>query len=128
VTPPSSALTIVTKQPTVLSLISPTATINGYPVNLNWGSNTVGMPPGVHHIAIHMPWLWKFGRAEITVDNSGGRAPVVYYASPWVNFGPGAIGLAPVSNPGLAAFIGVLVVVPLLLIAICCGMAAVAGG
>ena len=83
------------------AFVTPRAEINGHPIELRWGPNTVAAPPGVHRIAIHMPWLWKFGRAEITVDNTAGPAPTVHYAMPWVNFGPGAIGLQPVSNPGL---------------------------
>jgi hypothetical protein len=125
-TPSHTALTIVTKQPTFGSFISPRGEINGYPVGLRWGSNTIGAHPGLHHIKIHMPWLWKFGEAELTVDNTAGPAPTVYYSAPWVNFGRGAIGLTPMPNPGLGIFIAVLVV-PLLLIAACCVGAALLG-
>ena len=124
--PPGAALTIVTKQPLFGAFIQPRAEINGHPVNLRWGPNTVAAPPGVHRIAIHMPWMWKFGRAEITVDNTTGPAPTVYYAMPYVNFGPGAIGLQPVSSPGLVYFLLVLVL-PLLLVVACCGGAALLG-
>ncbi len=117
--PPQAALTIVTKQPMFGSFIRPRGEINGYPVGLRWGPNTIGTHPGVHHVKIHMPWLWKFGHAEITVDNRMGPAPTIYYSSPWVNFGNGAIGLTPVRNPGLGVFIAVAVV-PLLLIVACC--------
>jgi hypothetical protein len=93
--------------------------IDGYPTALGCGPNHVALLPGVHHIAIHMPWLWKFGHAEITVDTSVAPIPTVYYAMPWVTiFLRGAIGLAPVKNPGLAAFIAVLAT-PLLLVVAC---------
>ncbi len=121
--PPATPLTIVTKAPPLGVWVKPRATINGYPVSLAWGSNTISVPPGVHHIAVHMPWLWTFGQAAITVDNRYGPAPAVYYAMPWVNFGAGAIGFTPVANPLLGAFLG-LVAVPFLLIAACCGFAA----
>jgi hypothetical protein len=106
--------------------VQPRAELNGHPVNLRWGPNTIAAPPGRHHIAIHMPWMWKFGRAEITVDNTAGPAPTVYYAMPWVNFGQGAIGLQPVSSPGLVTFLLVLVL-PILLIVGCCIGVAVLG-
>ena len=121
-TPPPSpgpALSIHTKQPTFGSFVSPRAEINGHPVNLRWGANAIAAPPGTHHIVIYMPWLWKFGRAEITVDNTAGQAPTVYYGMPWVNFGSGAIGLQPVGNPGLVTFL-LVAIVPLLLLLGCC--------
>lgn len=116
---PSSSLTIVTKQPTFGAFIRPSAVINGQQVPLTWGPNVVGAAPGVHHIAIHMPWIWRFGQAEITVDNRYAPAPPVYYAMPWVNFGPGAIGFAPVKSPRLGVFLAVLIT-PLALITLCC--------
>jgi len=119
-------LTIVTRQPLFGALVRPQAELNGHPVNLQWGPNTIAAPPGRHHIVISMPWLWKFGRAEITVDNSAGPAPTVYYAMPWVNFGPGAIGLQPVSSPGVLWLV-LVVLVPILLIAACCTGAALLG-
>jgi hypothetical protein len=117
--PTLPTLTIVTRQPSFGALVTPKAEINGHPVNLQWGSNHIGAPPGVHRIAIHVPWLWKFGRAEITVDNTAGPAPTVYYAMPWINFGSGAIGLEPVKSPGLVWFL-LVILVPFVLLVLCC--------
>jgi hypothetical protein len=121
--PPTTPLTIVTKAPMPGSFISPRAEVDGFPVALSWGSNVLGLTHGVHNITVYMPWLWKFGHAQITVDTTQGPPQTVYYAGPWVNFGAGAIGFSPVKNPNLAAFIAIFAV-PLALIAICCGVAA----
>jgi hypothetical protein len=123
---PMVPLTIVTKQPMFSALVSPRAEIDGYPVPLSWGANVVGLTPGVHHIAIHMPWLWKFGRAQVTVDNRTVPPPTVYYAMPWVNFGDGAIGFGPVKNPQLGVFL-TMMLLPVAVIAVCVGAAILSG-
>jgi len=115
-------LTIVTKQPWIGSWVAPRGEINGYPVGLRGGSNTVSAPPGVHHVTVYLPWLWRFGHAEITVDNRNDPAATVYYAAPFVSVGPGAIGFTPVKNPGLALFLG-LVAGVLLVFCTCFGTA-----
>jgi hypothetical protein len=117
---PDTVLTVVTKPPAGGAFVSPRGEINGYPVALRWGSNTFGVPRGLHHVKIYMPWLWRFGKAEITVDNRDDAVATVHYAAPYVNFGGGAIGLAPVKNPGLSALLAVIGV-PLLLLAVCLG-------
>jgi hypothetical protein len=120
--PPTTSLTIVTKGLPLGTWVRPQATINGYPVSLTWGSNTIGIAPGVHQVDIWMPWLWRFGQAAITVDNRYDPAPAVYYATPWVNFGAGAIGFSPVRNPMLWLFLA-LFVLPLVLLVGCCAFA-----
>jgi hypothetical protein len=120
---PESVLTIVAKSPWLGSWVTPRGEIDRFPVNLRWGSNTIAVPPGVHHVSIWMPWLWRFGQAEITVDNRADPAATIYYAPPLVTVGPGAIGFTPVKNPGLALFLGLAVGVPLLVLCTCFGTA-----
>jgi hypothetical protein len=110
---------INTKKAALGSWVSPRAEINGHPVPLRWGDNYIPAPPGVHHIRIHMPWAWRYGKAEITVDNTSAAAPPVYYAMPFTTMTRGAIGLQPMKNPGLLALILTLVL-PFMLIAACC--------
>lgn len=119
--PPASVLTIVAKPPLGRAWITPRADINRYPVGLRWGVNTVVVPPGVHHVAIHMPWLWRYGEAEITVDNRNDPAATIYYAAPILSFGSGAIGFFPVKSPGFALHISLLIAAPLLLLCACLG-------
>jgi hypothetical protein len=117
--PAWTGLTINTKTIPLGVWVSPRAEINGYPVQLAWGVNHIPAHPGVHRIHIYMPWLWRYGKADITIDNTAAPAPPVYYAVPYINFLAGAIGLQPVKNPGLVPFI-LFLLVPLALLVLCC--------
>ncbi|MBX6723374.1 MAG: hypothetical protein IRY92_09095, partial [Dactylosporangium sp.] len=86
----------------MLAGFRPKATINGYEVPLNWGDNLIPAPPGLHQITVYVPYLWKFGHATITVDNTAGT-PLVHYAAPVWTFQRGAIGTEPQRHPGMAA-------------------------
>jgi len=102
----------------MLRSFRPIATINGYEVPLNWGDNLIPAPPGRHQITVYVPYLWKFGHATVTVDNTAGT-PLVYYAAPVWTLQRGAIGTEPQRHPGMAAMLilsGVAIGVPLL----CC--------
>lgn len=126
--PGPSALTIVAKKTpgSLGALMRPTAVINGHTVPLDWGTNVIPAPPGVHDIKVHCQYLWKIGKAEITVDNSSAPAAPVYYASPWTTWNKGAIAFQPVKNPGLTGMIVIFAVLFALLFAVCVG-AALAG-
>jgi hypothetical protein len=119
--PGPSALSIFAKKTpgSLGALMKPTATINGHTVPLEWGQNIIPAPPGVHDIRIHCQYLWKIGKAQITVDNTTAPAPPVYYASPWTTWNKGAIGLQPVNNPG-ALGIALIIGVPLVLVLLAC--------
>ena len=117
--PAWTGLTINTKSIPLGVWVSPRSEINGHPVPLQWGVNHIAAPPGVHTVRVYMPWLWRYGKAEITVDNVNAPAPPIYYAVPYTTFTKGAIGLQPVKNPGLLGFLA-LIVVPVVVIAICC--------
>lgn len=114
-----TGLTINTKSIPLGVWVSPRAEINGYPVPLSWGVNHIPAHPGIHRIHIYMPWLWRYGKADITVDNTAAPAPPVYYAVPYTTFTKGAIGLQPVKNPGLVPFI-LIFLVPLVVLLLCC--------
>jgi hypothetical protein len=86
----------------MLAAVKPKATINGYEVRLNWGDNVIPAPTGRHEVSVHVPYLWTFGRATTTVDNTMG-SPALYYAAPVWTFQRGAIGTAPQAHPGLTA-------------------------
>src|SRR5688572_20856581 len=86
----------------VMGAFRPRATINGHEVQLNWGENVLPAPRGVHHIEIHIPYLWKMGKASITVDNTAG-VPTVHYSAPMINFMRGAVGLTQQKYPGMVA-------------------------
>lgn len=84
----------------MLAGFAPKATINGHPVNLSWGENVIPAPAGQHLIEIWVPYLWKFGKASLTVDNTGG-APQVYYAAPVWTWMRGALSTSEVKSPGI---------------------------
>jgi hypothetical protein len=124
---PASSLTIITRQPMLGAFVAPKAEINGHTINLSWGVNTFPAPRGVHHITLYMPWLWRFGKAQITVDNTASEAPPVYYAPPYTTFNAGAVAHQPVKAPGLLAFLLILGV-PLALLVVCCGASLLSDG
>jgi hypothetical protein len=121
-----TGLAIFAKSIPLGAWVTPRAEINGHTVPLNWGDNMIQAQPGVHNIKIYMPWMWKYGKAEITVDNRTAPAPRVYYAPPFTTFTKGAIGLEPVKNPGLLVFL-LAIGLPIALILICCVLANVFG-
>jgi hypothetical protein len=127
--PGPSALTIITKKTpgSLGALMKPTAEINGHTVPLEWGTNVVPAPPGVHNIHLYCQYLWKIGKADITVDNSTAPAQPVYYASPWTNFTKGAVGYQPVKNPG-ALGLALIIGIPFLLLLVICMGAALSSG
>lgn len=84
----------------MLAGFRPKATINGYEVPLSWGENVIPAPPGRHEITVHVPYIWKFGKATTTVDNTV-DAPAVHYAAPVWTWQRGAIGVGPQRHPGL---------------------------
>jgi hypothetical protein len=124
--PSWTGLTINAKSIPLGVFVSPKAVINGHPVPLRWGVNHIHATPGVHSIHIYLQWMWKYGKADITIDNTAAPAPPVYYAVPYTTFHRGAIGLQPVKNPGLLGFI-LMLVVPFVLIALCCVGASLLG-
>jgi hypothetical protein len=99
--------------------MKPTAVINGHTVPLEWGQNILQAQPGVHHIEIYCQYLWKIGKAQITVDNTTAPAAPVYYAAPWHNFAKGAVAQQPVKNPGgITILVGIAVFIALMVF--CC--------
>lgn len=127
--PSSGALRIKTKYHWMsfgLALFSLKAIINGHPVNLRWGENDIPAPLGRHTIEIWVQYLWAFGRATITVDNTT-HAPQVFYTAPVWNFQRGAIGLTEQRAPGLTGAWIFYAVLGLAAVACCVGILINAG-
>jgi len=105
----------------MFSFFKPWLLIDGQQHRLQWGDNAIPATPGVHHLTIWIPYLWKVGEATITVDNSYGEAQVFYASPPWA-FGKGAIGTTAQDHPNktLALIIG-LGLPALILLCCCCG-------
>lgn len=104
----------------MLAAFSPKATINGHEVRLKWGENVLPAPLGVHQIEVHVPYLWKFGKASLVVDNTQG-VPDIYYAAPVWTWAKGAIGPQPQNPPGVTAAYVIYGVFFALILLCCCG-------
>ncbi|WP_263249017.1 hypothetical protein [Saccharopolyspora rosea] len=93
----------------VLALFKPSVTINGRPMRGAWSRTPVDLPPGQHHIQVHVNYLWKFGHATAVVPVGAGQQVDVFYRAPAVAFGGGAIGPQPQQTPNLGLAIGMMV-------------------
>jgi hypothetical protein len=128
-TPQTGQLHFVTKyhwSAFMMAAFKPRAIINGHEVQLNWGENVLPAPTGVHNIEVYIPYLWKMGKANITVDNTAG-VPTIHYSAPVINFARGAIGFEPQKFPGMVAYLIMLGVLGLVIVC-CCGGAILSGG
>jgi hypothetical protein len=96
----------------VLALFRPQLTVDGQPVPAVWGRTVVPVPPGQHHVQVHVPYLLppRVGPAETVVPVYPGQVVEVEYRAPVIAWIGGAIGPAPQPTPGLAAGIALLVV------------------
>ncbi|HIV57997.1 MAG TPA: hypothetical protein H9902_08575, partial [Candidatus Stackebrandtia faecavium] len=96
----------------ILSLFKPKIILDGQPVpNPQWGSNTIPVIPGPHHVKVVTPYLWDFGHAEIQVNAQEGQNLPVEYRSPMFTFGvDGSIGPPPQEYNGMGLYLGVLAV------------------
>jgi hypothetical protein len=74
---------------------------------LTWGRHVRSVTPDIHRVSVLFDVLYDEDEdkkkprqpAEIVVDTRFGRQ-TVYYARSWTGWGPGNIGLSPVSFPG----------------------------
>ena len=91
------------------SAFTPVITINGYRQQGRWGVNVLPLPPGNHHLRIHIPYLLpsEIGHADLTVPVQPGQQVALEYRAPMVVFMGGSFGVGPQKWPG-AAFTYVL--------------------
>ena len=104
----------------MMAAFKPRAVINGHEVQLSWGENVLPAPRGIHNIEIYIPYLWKMGKANITVDNTA-EVPTVHYSAPLINFVGGAAGLTQQKYPGMVATIIMYGVLGLIIVCCCAG-------
>ncbi|GAA3334885.1 hypothetical protein GCM10020358_01000 [Amorphoplanes nipponensis] len=111
----------------LLGLFKPYLAVNGQPVPARWGRTVVPVPPGQHHVHVHVPYLLpsRIGTADTVVPVHPGQVVEVEYRAPAIALLDGAIGPAPQKHRGLPAAIA-LVVVPLVLLLCVCGTFGVA--
>jgi hypothetical protein len=107
----------------LLGLFKPFLAINGHPVQAAWGRTVVPMPPGQHHVHMHIPYLLpsRIGNADTVVTVHPGQVVELEYRAPAIAWLDGAIGAPPQNHNGKTAAI-VLVALPLVVLLLClCG-------
>ncbi|GLY97423.1 hypothetical protein [Actinoplanes sp. NBRC 103695] len=107
----------------LLGLFKPLLAINGHPVQAAWGRTVVPMPPGQHHVHMHIPYLLpsRIGNADTVVTVHPGQVVELEYRAPAIAWLDGAIGAPPQNHNGKTAAI-VLVALPLVVLILClCG-------
>ncbi|WP_212990154.1 hypothetical protein [Actinoplanes auranticolor] len=112
----------------MLALFKPYLAINGQPVAARWGRTVVPVPPGQHHVHVHVPYLLpsRIGTADTVVPVHPGQVAEVEYRAPAIALLDGAIGPAPQKYRGLPAAIALVVVPLVLLLCVCGGLGAAA--
>jgi hypothetical protein len=108
----------------MLGLFKPVVTVDGTPMKIGWKSeDPLPLPPGVHTVKVHVPYLWEVGKAQLSVDNRAGQPVRLYYAAPYLVYSRGAIGSEPVQSPdrtiGLGIFWGGIALAALIIICGC---------
>ncbi|MCR1780934.1 hypothetical protein KVF89_00175 [Nocardioides carbamazepini] len=114
--PPPGYLRVNVQGNRLLTMITPSVQVNGYPVPMRFGPNVVPMPPGVHTVSAHAQWMWRYGQASQQVQLAPGQTVDVFYAAPVLTFMSGAMGFTKQRVPGMLAFVLLLVVLLLVVI------------
>jgi hypothetical protein len=110
---PAGVLDITATKPFLTSLMAfsgpPWLMLGDREHELRWGQNSVPVQPGRHHLQIFGGRPLRKGHAEMTVEvHPGARVPV-FYAAPWYQRTPGAIGHEPVESPAKSTGIAMAV-------------------
>ncbi|MDQ6525982.1 hypothetical protein RB608_20360 [Nocardioides sp. LHD-245] len=114
--PPPGYLRVNVQGNRMLTMITPSVQVNGYPVAARFGPNVITMPPGVHTVSAHAQWMWRYGHASQQVQLAPGQTVDVYYAAPVLTFVGGAMGFTKQRAPGMLAFVLLLVVLLLIVV------------
>ncbi|NNG40501.1 hypothetical protein HJ588_14625 [Flexivirga sp. ID2601S] len=100
--------------PLTSNILTPKVQIDGYPVAVSYGVNTIPVPPGPHRVSAHATWIVRYGQASYDVDVAPGQTAEVYYAAPFVQFMKGAMGPTKQRRKGVSVLVALIVVVILL--------------
>lgn len=106
--PPPGYLRINLQGNRMITMITPSVQVNGYPVPAHFGPNLVPMPPGVHTVSAHAQWMWRYGQASQQVQLAPGQTVDVCYAAPVLTFMGGAMGFTRQKVPGLVPFVALM--------------------
>jgi hypothetical protein len=105
--------------------VKPKIGIDGQePMPGTWGTNTLPVAPGQHHVHVHTPYFLppRVGPADVVVDVQPGQTAALEYKAPLIVWSKGSLGPPPQKYNG-AWFYWVLLAIFVLLIICCCGNA-----
>ncbi|MBF4161582.1 hypothetical protein [Nocardioides acrostichi] len=105
--------------PMTASMVTPSVTVNGYPVPIrNYSTTPIPMPPGRHRVEVSCQWLRRYGQASLDVDVAEGQTVPVFYAQPLHQFTAGAMGFEKQKRPGRASLLALIAVITLLVVGV----------
>ncbi|HEY2194457.1 MAG TPA: hypothetical protein VGH76_19475 [Actinomycetospora sp.] len=90
-------------------------TVDDLPLTVRWGRTDIALPAGRHRVEIVVDRGDGWGRVVEAVPVAAGHTVDVYYRAPALAGRPGSVGPVPQSTPGVAALLGLLLVVLVLL-------------
>ncbi|MGH3389635.1 MAG: hypothetical protein ACRDOO_12245 [Actinomadura sp.] len=95
----------------IFMLIKPKIVINGHEVPAQWGRNVIPVPPGHHHVHVHVPYFLpsQVGPADVQVPLQQGQTAELEYRAPVFAFARGAMGYGPQQWNGVGITIAVMV-------------------
>ncbi|MFG1946875.1 hypothetical protein [Nonomuraea sp. NPDC048826] len=96
----------------MLSMITPMIVINGRPSAGRWGLNTIPLPPGQHHLHVHLPYVMpaRIGPADLTIWLQPGMSLPVEYRAPMWAYARGSLGPAPQPWSGMGCMLALLTI------------------
>ncbi|MEP9393150.1 hypothetical protein ABLE92_13805 [Gordonia sp. VNQ95] len=103
----------------MLAFFKPKISVDGHELPVtSWGRNEIPLPPGQHHLHVHVPYLLppRIGPADLPVMVHPGQPVELEYRAPvWV-FSGGSLGPAPQKYNGMGATIAIFAVSMFLLL------------
>jgi hypothetical protein len=95
----------------MLALFKPKVVVDGYETPAgSWGRIVVPARPGPHHVHVHVPYLWRLGGADTSVEVYPGRMVELEYKAPVAAFSAGSLGAPPQKYNGVGILIGIFAV------------------
>lgn len=116
--PPGEIVLTLQGSPLTSNMLTPTASIDGYPVPASYGANRFQVPPGRHTVSAYATWLVKYGQASYDVNVQPGESVSVFYAAPMMQFMKGAMGPTKQQRGGKWIFAVVILVVIAIVVAV----------
>ncbi|MFT3899170.1 MAG: hypothetical protein QM728_02860 [Gordonia sp. (in: high G+C Gram-positive bacteria)] len=96
----------------ILAFLKPKVAINGQLIPAQWGANSIPLPPGQHHVHVHVPYFLpsRLGPADLMVNIAPQQTVPLEYRAPMWAFSPGSMGAAPQSYNGVGLTIAMMIV------------------